>query len=202
MILWGFFKKLVIADALAPIVDDIFANYTTYSGSTLILGVILFSFQIYGDFSGYSDIAIGTSKLFGIELKSNFKFPIFSRNVAEYWQRWHISLSTWFRHYLYIPLGGNRGGSVGTWIALIFISAFIIMLSGKMIVLCGFIWGALLLGFIAIWVKPFRAWLTTNINLLITMLLGGLWHGASWQFVIWGGLNALFFLPLLLTKKN
>ncbi|MBW1296528.1 MBOAT family O-acyltransferase [Aquimarina litoralis] len=108
LIIWGLFKKVVIADAIAPIVDDIFANYTEYSASTLVLGVTLFSFQVYGDFSGYSDIAIGTSKLFGIELMSNFKFPNFSRNVAEYWQRWHVSLSTWFRHYVYIPLGGSR----------------------------------------------------------------------------------------------
>ncbi|WP_299179812.1 MBOAT family O-acyltransferase [uncultured Aquimarina sp.] len=108
LILWGLFKKAVIADSIAPIVDDIFANYHDYPASTLILGVTLFSFQVYGDFSGYSDIAIGTSKLFGIELMSNFKFPNFSRNMAEYWQRWHVSLSTWFRHYVYIPLGGSR----------------------------------------------------------------------------------------------
>lgn len=108
LILWGLFKKIAIADAIAPIVDDIFSNYSTYPASTLILGVTLFSFQVYGDFSGYSDIAIGTSKLFGVELMSNFKFPNFSRNVAEYWQRWHVSLSTWFRHYVYIPLGGSR----------------------------------------------------------------------------------------------
>ena len=108
LVLWGLFKKVVIADAIAPIVDDIFANYTSYPASTLILGVCLFSFQVYGDFSGYSDIAIGTAKMFGIELMSNFKFPNFSRNVAEYWQRWHVSLSTWFRHYVYIPLGGSR----------------------------------------------------------------------------------------------
>ncbi|WP_322931900.1 MBOAT family O-acyltransferase [Arenibacter sp. GZD-96] len=108
LILWGLFKKVVIADSLAPIVDDIFVNQEIYSSSTLIMGVIFFSFQVYGDFSGYSDIAIGTAKLFGIELMSNFKFPNFSRNVAEYWQRWHVSLSTWFRHYLYVPLGGSR----------------------------------------------------------------------------------------------
>ncbi|WP_421812230.1 MBOAT family O-acyltransferase [Flagellimonas sp.] len=108
LILWGLFKKMVIADGIAPMVDDIFANYDTMPASSLVLGVSLFSFQVYGDFSGYSDIAIGTAKLFGIELMSNFKFPNFSRNVAEYWQRWHISLSTWFRHYLYIPLGGSR----------------------------------------------------------------------------------------------
>ncbi|MDP5229192.1 MAG: MBOAT family protein [Cellulophaga sp.] len=108
LILWGLFKKIVIADSIAPIVDDIFSNYGDYSASTLILGVVLFSFQVYGDFSGYSDIAIGSAKLFGFELMSNFKFPNFSRNVAEYWQRWHISLSTWFRHYMYIPLGGSK----------------------------------------------------------------------------------------------
>lgn len=108
LILWGLFKKIAIADSLAPMVDDIFANYNSYPSSTLIFGTILFSFQIYGDFSGYSDIAIGTSKLFGIELMSNFKFPYFSRNIAEFWRRWHISLSTWFRDYVYIPLGGSR----------------------------------------------------------------------------------------------
>ncbi|GAA3606911.1 MBOAT family O-acyltransferase [Flavivirga amylovorans] len=115
LILWGLFKKVVIADALAPIVDDIFANYTTYPASTLILGVTLFSFQVYGDFSGYSDIAIGTAKLFGIELISNFRFPYFSRNVAEFWRRWHISLSTWFKYYVYIPLGGSYKSK---WISL------------------------------------------------------------------------------------
>lgn len=108
LILWGLFKKVAIADALAPMVDDIFSNASNYPASTLILGAIFFGFQIYGDFSGYSDIAIGTAKLFGIELMSNFKFPYFSRNIAEFWRKWHISLSTWFRDYLYIPLGGSR----------------------------------------------------------------------------------------------
>ena len=110
LILWGMFKKVVIADSLAPIVDDIFNNYQDFNGGTLWLGTILFSFQIYSDFSGYSDIAIGTAKLFGFELMSNFKFPYFSRNIGEFWRRWHISLSTWFRDYLYIPLGGSKGG--------------------------------------------------------------------------------------------
>ena len=107
-ILWGLFKKVVIADNCAIIVNDIFANYASYSGSTLILGAIFFAFQIYGDFSGYSDIAIGTARLFGFNLMQNFAFPYFSRDIAEFWRRWHISLSTWFRDYLYIPLGGNR----------------------------------------------------------------------------------------------
>ena len=110
LILWGMFKKVVIADSLAPMVNDIFGNYQDFGGGTLWLGAIYFSFQIYCDFSGYSDIAIGTSKLFGFELMSNFKFPYFSRNIGEFWRKWHISLSTWFRDYLYIPLGGSKEG--------------------------------------------------------------------------------------------
>lgn len=108
LIIWGMFKKVVLADSLAPIVDDIFSNYQDFGGGTLWLGAIYFGLQIYCDFSGYSDIAIGTSKLFGFELMSNFKFPYFSRNIGEFWRRWHISLSTWFRDYLYIPLGGSN----------------------------------------------------------------------------------------------
>lgn len=109
LILWGLVKKVVIADTLAPKVDDIFENYADFGGGVLWLGALYFAIQIYCDFSGYSDIAIGVSKLFGIELKSNFKFPYFSRNIGEFWRRWHISLSTWFRDYLYIPLGGSKG---------------------------------------------------------------------------------------------
>ncbi|MDO6853327.1 MBOAT family O-acyltransferase [Cellulophaga lytica] len=112
LMLWGLFKKVVIADSLSPIVNDIFSNYSTLSSPVLIMGAIFFAFQIYGDFSGYSDIAIGTAKLFGIELMSNFKFPYFSKNIGEFWRRWHISLSTWFRDYLYIPLGGSRGSKM------------------------------------------------------------------------------------------
>lgn len=155
LILWGLFKKIVIADSLAPIVDDIFLNYNNYSASTLVLGIVFFSFQVYGDFSGYSDIAIGSSKLFGIELRSNFKFPHFSRNVAEYWQRWHISLSTWFRHYMYIPMGGSRVSK---------------LLSIR--------------------------------NIIIIFLVSGFWHGANWTFIIWGGLHALFYIPVFLTGRN
>ena len=110
LIIWGMFKKVVIADTLAPDVDYIFNNYQGFDGGILFIGAIYFAFQIYCDFSGYSDIAIGTAKLLGIELMSNFKFPYFSRNIAEFWRRWHISLSTWFRDYLYIPLGGSRKG--------------------------------------------------------------------------------------------
>lgn len=110
-ILWGLFKKIVIADNCAEYANLIFNNSADYSGSTLVLGALFFAFQIYGDFSGYSDIAIGTSRLFGFDLMRNFNFPYFSRDIAEFWRRWHISLSTWFRDYLYIPLGGSRGGT-------------------------------------------------------------------------------------------
>jgi len=114
-ILWGLFKKIVIADQCASYANMIFANSSVYTGSTLILGALFFSFQIYCDFSGYSDIALGVARLFGIELLRNFSFPYFSRDVAEFWRRWHISLSTWFRDYLYVPLGGSKGG---TWMKI------------------------------------------------------------------------------------
>jgi D-alanyl-lipoteichoic acid acyltransferase DltB (MBOAT superfamily) len=155
LILWGFFKKIVIADYLGTLVDPIFDNYESYSYNTLIWAAILFSFQIYGDFSGYSDIALGTSKLFGFELLSNFKFPYFSRDIAEFWRRWHISLSTWFKDYLYIPLGGSKVSKI----------------------------------------KVIR-------NTFIIFLVSGFWHGASWNFIIWGGIHALAFLPLLLFNRN
>jgi D-alanyl-lipoteichoic acid acyltransferase DltB (MBOAT superfamily) len=111
LIMWGLFKKVVIADALAPSVDLIFSDYTTYPSQILIMGAVFFAFQIYCDFSGYSDIARGLAKLLGLELMVNFDFPYFSRSIAEFWRKWHISLSTWFRDYLYIPLGGSRGGA-------------------------------------------------------------------------------------------
>ncbi|MFG0261475.1 MAG: MBOAT family O-acyltransferase, partial [Novipirellula sp. JB048] len=110
-ILWGLFKKVVIADNLAPMVDQIFANYSEHNGTTLMLGVLYFAIQIYCDFSGYSDIAIGTARLFGFDLMRNFAYPYFSRDIGEFWRRWHISLSTWFRDYVYIPLGGSRTDS-------------------------------------------------------------------------------------------
>lgn len=154
-ILWGLFKKVVIADNCAIYANQIFENSTDMSGSTLLLGAIYFTFQIYGDFSGYSDIAIGTARLFGFNLMQNFAFPYFSRDIAEFWRRWHISLSTWFRDYLYIPLGGSRGGT----------------------------------------------WMKVR-NTFIIFIISGFWHGANWTFIVWGAINALYFLPLLLTKNN
>ena len=154
-ILWGLFKKIVIADNCAEYANLIFGTPENYNSSSLIIGAVFFAFQIYGDFSGYSDIAIGTSRLFGFDLKKNFAFPYFSRDIAEFWRRWHISLSTWFRDYLYIPLGGSRG-STG---------------------------------------KKIR-------NVFIIFLVSGFWHGANWTFIIWGAINALYFLPLMLRNKN
>jgi len=154
-ILLGLFKKVVIADNAASYANEIFNNYGDYHGSALFLGAIFFAFQIYGDFSGYSDIAIGTSRLFGFNLMQNFAFPYFSRDIAEFWRRWHISLSTWFRDYVYIPLGGSKGST----------------------------------------------WFKVR-NTFIIFIVSGFWHGANWTFIIWGALNAIYFLPLLLRSKN
>jgi D-alanyl-lipoteichoic acid acyltransferase DltB (MBOAT superfamily) len=126
-ILWGLFKKVVIADKCAEYANQIFNNSADYSGSTLVLGGIFFAFQIYGDFSGYSDIALGTARLFGIDLLRNFAFPYFSRDIAEFWRRWHISLSSWFKDYLYIPLGGSKGGiwmKIGNTFIIFLVSGF------------------------------------------------------------------------------
>ena len=141
---WGYYKKLVIADALSSYVSRIYDSPQKYAGFSLVLATILFSIQIYCDFSGYSDIAIGTAKLFGITLTTNFRSPYFSDCIKEFWRRWHISLSTWFRDYVYIPLGGNHRGR-----------------------------------------------LRNAGNLLITFLVSGLWHGANWTFVVWGGIHGV-----------
>lgn len=154
-ILWGLFKKIVVADRCAPLVNTIFVDYQNVPGSTLAIGAILFSFQIYCDFSGYSDIAIGTARLFGFNLMQNFKTPYFSRDIGEFWRRWHISLNTWFRDYVYIPLGGSRTKKH----------------------------------------KVAR-------NTAAIFLLSGIWHGANWTFLAWGGFHALLFMPSILTGKN
>ncbi len=145
LMLWGFFKKVVIADRLAIYVDAVYNHAHDYSGLSLILATVFFAFQIYCDFSGYTDIARGTAKIMGFELMINFRQPYFAQSAREFWGRWHISLSTWFRDYLYIPLGGNR--------------------------------------------VPFPRYL---LNLMIVFLVSGLWHGASWTFVIWGALHGLY----------
>jgi D-alanyl-lipoteichoic acid acyltransferase DltB (MBOAT superfamily) len=154
-IIWGLVKKVVIADTCATYANAIFDNYTSMNSFSLILGAVYFAFQIYGDFSGYSDIALGVSKLFGLDLLRNFNYPYFSRDIAEFWRRWHISLSSWFRDYLYIPLGGSKGG---------------------------------------LWMK-IR-------NTFIIFVVSGFWHGANWTYVVWGFINAVYFLPLLLSNSN
>ncbi|SOD88708.1 MBOAT family O-acyltransferase [Spirosoma fluviale] len=173
-ILWGLFKKVVIADGCAMAVNKIFDNSSEYTSSSLILGAVLFSFQIYGDFSGYSDIALGVARLFGFELLQNFKFPYFSRDVAEFWRRWHISLSSWFKDYLYIPLGGSKGG---TWTRIR--NTFIIFL------VSGFwhganwtfiIWGLLH----ALFIVPSIIFNTNRRNLSI--VAAGRWMPTVWEF--------------------
>lgn len=201
-ILKGLIKKVVIGDYIAVnFIDRIFQNPTMFTGFENLMALYGYSLQVYADFSGYTDMAIGIALLMGFTLPTNFNSPYKAKNVGEFWKRWHMSLSTWLRDYLYIPLGGNRGGSIGTWVTAIVIALFVILLSGKMMVLYAFIWLALLLVFLSIWIKAFKDWLTTNVNLLITMLLGGLWHGASWNFVIWGGLNGLGLMVYKLWKK-
>jgi D-alanyl-lipoteichoic acid acyltransferase DltB (MBOAT superfamily) len=153
--LWGLFKKVVIADNLGHHVDEIYRHYGDLHGNELALGTVYFAFQIYCDFSGYSDIAIGSARLFGFSLSRNFAYPYFARDIAEFWRRWHISLSTWFRDYLYIPLGGNRASQ-------------------------------------ARWLR----------NILLTFAISGLWHGASWNFIIWGLLHGLYYLPLMFTNSQ
>lgn len=154
-ILWGLFMKVVVADNCAVVVNEVFENQDTMSPASLAVGGIFFAFQIYGDFSGYSNIALGTARLFGVELLRNFAYPYFSRDIAEFWRRWHISLSTWFRDYLYIPLGGSKGGM----------------------------------------------WMQVR-NTIIIFVVSGFWHGANWTFIIWGALNALYILPLVVFKLN
>lgn len=142
---WGYFMKLCVADRLAIYVDVAYGNFEHHNGTTLLLASFFYSIQIYCDFAGYSLIAIGAARIMGIQLMENFRRPYFAHNIKEFWSRWHISLSTWFRDYIYIPLGGNR-------------------------------------------VSQFRY----MSNLLITFLVSGLWHGASWTFIVWGGLHGLF----------
>jgi D-alanyl-lipoteichoic acid acyltransferase DltB (MBOAT superfamily) len=165
-ILKGFIKKVVIGDYIAVnFIDRVFDSPTMYTGFENLMALYGYSLQVYADFSGYTDMAIGIALLMGFTLPVNFNSPYKAKNVGEFWKRWHMSLSSWLRDYLYIPLGGNRGGSIGTWVTAIAISLFIILLSGKMMVLYVFIWLALLLVFLAIFIKSYKEWLTNNINL-------------------------------------
>jgi D-alanyl-lipoteichoic acid acyltransferase DltB (MBOAT superfamily) len=154
LIIWGLFKKVVIADRVSIFVNQIFNNPYEYTGAYFVLGTFLFAFQIYCDFSGYSDMARGLARTIGFELMVNFKAPYFSKSISEFWRRWHISLSSWFRDYVYIPLGGSR---------------------------------------VAVW-----RW---QYNLFITFLLSGIWHGANWTYVIWGGLNGFYLVFAIWVDK-
>ena len=193
-VLWGFFKKVAIADSLAPFVDQCFADPGAFSSSHLTIGVIFYSFQIYCDFSGYSDIAIGLARIMGFHFPENFRTPYFSKNFSEFWTRWHISLSSWLRDYLYIPLGGNRGGSFGSYFFILLFMVLVVIMTGWWWVVLA---NVLLIGFAYFYMqkgKSQQVILFTYMNLMVTMLLGGLWHGASWAFVFWGFLHGAYLV--------
>ncbi len=189
-ILNGLAKKLILGDYLAVnFIDRVFENPLLYSGFENVMALFGYSLQVYADFSGYTDIAIGVALLMGFRLPVNFNSPYKATHPGEFWKRWHISLSTWLKDYLYIPLGGNRRASVGTYLWASVIGLMLILLSNSMwvtLLVPAFLIGLFLLGYFSI---RARTNITTNINLMITMLLGGIWHGASWNFMIWGGLN-------------
>ncbi len=191
-IMKGLVKKIFIGDYIAVnFIDRVFSAPLSYSGFENLSALFGYSLQVYADFAGYTDMAIGVALLLGFRLPKNFDSPYKAQNVGDFWKRWHISLSTWLKDYLYIPMGGNRNGSAFSYIMLTIVFLFITLLSG--------IWWIfpILYGLgiiIAIFMRKserFAKAVNTNINLMLTMLIGGLWHGASWQFIIWGGLNGL-----------
>ncbi len=191
-ILKGLAKKVILADFLAVyFVDSVFSDPLRATGFENVMAVVGYSMQVYADFSGYTDIAIGIALLLGFRLNKNFDSPYKAKNVGEFWKRWHISLSTWLKDYLYIPLGGNRKGSAATYISLVVILAAIVLISGWP-ALVFYFGGAIIVFSVLAYIFPgVKRSIDTNINLMVTMLLGGLWHGASWNFVIWGGLNGI-----------
>ncbi|CAG0998316.1 Peptidoglycan O-acetyltransferase [Flavobacteriales bacterium] len=202
MILKGLIKKMVIGDYIAVnFIDRIFQNPSMYTGFENMMALFGYSLQVYTDFSGYTDIAIGVALLLGFELPTNFNSPYKAKNVGEFWKRWHISLSGWLKDYLYIPLGGNKKGSWASYICISVIAVIVVMLAKKWWVGVLLLIIAILMIAIALFSANTRKQINTNINLMITMLLGGLWHGASWQFVIWGGLNGLGLIANKAWKK-
>ena len=192
MILKGLFKKLVIGDFIAiNLIDRVFANPGLYSGFENLMGLFGYSLQVYCDFSGYTDIATGLALLMGFRLPQNFNSPYKAKNVGDFWKRWHMSLSSWLKDYLYIPMGGNRGASAFTYISLTLVLAFVVLISGNIMLIPVFA-GIMVVMALIMYLSPaVRRSVSTNINLMMTMVIGGLWHGASWMFVIWGGLNGL-----------
>ncbi|SHI80936.1 D-alanyl-lipoteichoic acid acyltransferase DltB, MBOAT superfamily [Tangfeifania diversioriginum] len=192
IILKGLVKKIFIGDYIAVnFVDRVFSDPISYSGFENLMALFGYSLQVYVDFSGYTDIAIGVALLMGFRLPQNFNSPYKAKNVGEFWKRWHISLSSWLKDYLYIPIGGNRNGSFFSYFSLGIILAIVVLLAGKLILIPIFAGIVLLFAILARIFPKVKRQIDTNINLMLTMLLGGLWHGASWQFIIWGGLNGV-----------
>lgn len=191
MILNGLIKKLVVGDYIAVnFIDRVFDYPENYTGFGVLSALLLYSLQVYADFSGYTDIAIGVSLFMGFRLPTNFNSPYKAQNVTDFWRRWHMSLSTWLKNYLYIPLGGNKKGTFGTVFWSFIILLFVILISDDPLLYAMIAGGiAAVLLIVAFLFKKVQRAVITNINLLITMILGGLWHGASWNFVIWGALN-------------
>lgn len=192
LIMKGLFKKIVLADFVAThFINTIVDSPENYPGFVSIIAMWGYSLQIYGDFSGYTDIAIGISKLMGFELLPNFNSPYKANSVADFWRRWHKSLGAWLRDYLYIPLGGNKKGTIGTYIAIIVIFIFLIFITGWYELIFVYV-GLMSLYGIALLISPkVKQYMHRDLNLLITMVLGGLWHGASQNFVIWGAMNGM-----------
>ena len=191
----GLLKKVILADFLAVhLVDRIFSQPTLYTGWENALGLLAYTMQVYADFSGYTDIAIGIALWMGFTLVQNFNSPYKASSVGEFWKRWHMSLSSWLKDYLYIPLGGNRSGSVASYL-LIFAGLFGFALTATSS-LVSYLLAGVVLVFLLLYqfIPAFRRGFNTNVNLMLTMLLGGLWHGASWNFMVWGGLNGLGLL--------
>lgn len=191
-ILNGFAKKIILSDYIAVnFVDRVFENPTMYSGFENLVALFGYSLQVYADFSGYTDMAIGVAMLMGFYLPKNFNSPYKAPNPGNFWKRWHISLSKWLQDYLYIPMGGNRGATFGTYCCIVTITAIGVILSGSLWVAAAISVIALIIT-VVIWLKPEkRLKIHTNMNSMNTMLLGGIWHGASWNFMIWGGLNGI-----------
>jgi alginate O-acetyltransferase complex protein AlgI len=200
-ILNGFGKKIVADYIAMNYIDRIFHNPNYYSGVEVVIGILGYSLQIYMDFSGYTDIAIGLALILGYRLKTNFNSPYKATSTSEFWKRWHISLSSWLQEYLYFPLGGNKKGTTGSYIAIAIISLFMVLLSGKIWLLYVLIGLAVFLILLGYFIPRFAGSINTNINLMVTMLLGGLWHGSSWLFLIWGGLNGLGLIIHKFWKK-
>lgn len=188
----GLAKKIILSDYIAVnFVDRVFDNPMMYSGFENLIALFGYSLQVYADFSGYTDIAIGVAMLMGFYLPKNFDSPYKATNASNFWKRWHISLSKWLQDYLYIPLGGNRNATVGTYLIIITIALVALILSGSLWVGLIILVIAAAMTFVAYKFPDRRKRINTNLNLMNTMLLGGIWHGASWNFMIWGGLNGL-----------